>query len=211
MPLPFLHQLLDHVFVGIPILPILLSNRGCIRFHFFTTFYQFLIVINLWSKNLLSSICVLVFCFLLKQKSLLLFLSFFLNYRSFAKRIFRGELVFWSHRESKHKFRLVSFLREIKNEIFFWIRLFMKQLDSEKRSSQCWPGEERFSSRHTLETEKQKQKSKTKQKSLNDYPGVSKKRFVNLAKVKISLSTIIVRKIEKNWRKMKKVWHRCTS
>ena len=151
MPLSFLHQLLHHVFVGIPILPILLSNRGCIRFHFLNTFYQFLIVINFWSKNLLSSICVLVFCFLLKKKSLLLFLSFFLNYRSFAKRIYRGELVCWSHRESKHKVRLVSFLREIKNEISFWIRFFMKQLDNEKRSSQCWPGEEKFSTRHTLE------------------------------------------------------------
>ena len=211
MPLSFLHQLLHHVFVGIPILPILLSNRGCIRFHFLKTFYQFLFVINFWSKNLLSSICVLVFCFLLKQKSLLLFLSFFLNYRSFAKRIYRGELVSWSHRESKHKVRLVLFLREIKNEIFFWTRFFMKQLDSEKRSSQCWPGEEKFSTTHTLETERQKQKSKTEQKSLYDYPGVSRKKFVTLAKVKISLSPIIVRKMEKNWRKKKKVWHRCPS
>ena len=38
---------------------------------------------------------------------------------------------------------------------------FMKQLDGGKRNLHCWPGEEKFSTRHTLETGKQKQKSKT--------------------------------------------------
>ena len=80
----------------------------------------------------------------------------------------------------------------------------MRQLDGEKRSSQCWPGEEKYTTRHTHETEKQKEKSKTKQVNLFDYLGVSKKKFVKFARIKISLPPIIVGKMEKKLRKLKK-------
>ena len=125
MPHSFLHQILDHVFVGIPISPHLFwANAGVYPFIFCNNLSVFNCDNLLEQKPSEFDLCSCVLFFFLKQKYLLLFLNFFPNHRSFAKRIFRGELVSWSHRESKDKFRLVSFLRELKIEIFFWNRFY---------------------------------------------------------------------------------------
>ena len=206
----FLHQSLDHVFVGSPISPHLFEQLRVFCFNFFQQFIRFNCDNLVEQKPSQFVLCSFVWFFLWKRSPFFQFWFFskfidhspseFSDVKSFhGATVSRRTNLGWFRCSERKKVRC-SFELD-----------FMRQLDGEKRSSQCWPDEEKFSTRHTLETEKQKDKPKKKQTNLFDYLGVSKKKFVKFARIKISLPPIIVEKMEKKWRKLKNVWHRCKS